>query len=64
MLRHTTHPVDPETLELLSLLKWQNEQQVGFTGKELTEDEFIFDPTETNASSKSSRKSQAILMSG
>ena len=58
--------IDPEHFELLSLLKWQNEQQVGFTGKELTEDEFIFDPNNVSVkvSTQSNRKTQAILMSG
>ena len=58
--------IDPEHCELLSLLKLQNEQQVGFSGKELTEDEFIFDPASTagNVASKSGRKTQAILMTG
>ena len=58
--------IDPEHCELLSLLKLQNEQQVGFSGKELTQDEFIFDPASTagNVVSQSGRKTQAILMTG
>ena len=34
--------IDPEHQELLNLLKTQNETQVGFTVKELTQEEFIF----------------------
>jgi hypothetical protein len=49
--------------ELLTvLLPHLNEQQVGFTGKELTEDEFIFD-TSVNKTVQN-RKTQRALMIG
>ncbi len=54
--------LDPEHTELLNILKTTpNENQVGFCGKELTQEEFIFDPTLKTCHS---RKNQALLMSG
>lgn len=53
--------IDPEYLELINLLKNQSESQIGFTGKELTEEEFIFDPTQNKSLQ---RKTQALLMAG
>ena len=58
--------IDPEHSELCLMLRGQNEQQVGFAGKELTEDEFIIDPSNADAqgSSQSNRKTQGLLVSG
>ncbi len=55
------HALDPETEELLRQLKNPSEPKIGFSGRELTEDEFVFDPSSNKSSS---RKVQAILMTG
>lgn len=53
--------MDPEYLELINLLKNQSDSQFGFTGKELNEEEFIFDPFQNKSLQ---RKTQAQLMMG
>ena len=45
-------------------MKGQNEQQVAFTGKELTKDDFIFETTDLKKLSLCGRKNQGVLMSG
>ncbi len=57
------HSLDPESEELLRQLKNQSETQIGFCGRELTEEEFVFDPSATETC-PSARKVQAILMKG
>lgn len=55
--------VDPEHTELLTMLKsLANEQQASFLGKELTQDEFIFDAKIKPVCH--SRKNQSVLMAG
>ena len=59
--------LDPELQEMVLLLTKpsgaDHQQQVGFSGKEIQEDDFIFDPTDVKSYS-SQRKTQANLMVG
>ena len=54
--------LDPEFSEFLDVLKTQ--KQVGFTGKEISQDEFIFDPWCNDRHDLVDRKTQSILMKG